>query len=77
MAGQYFVAWVLCGYTQPTCGVAMFKSSVKQIPFAGSPNMSYFLSLNLCCEAELSYFPFLIQELEGSLKPGIKLQEKE
>lgn len=43
--------------------------------------MSYFfslsLSLNLCCETELSYFPFLIQELEGLLKPGIKLQEKE
>ena len=42
-----------------------------------SLRMCVCVSLNLCCETELSYFPFLIQELEGSLKPGIRLQEKE
>lgn len=74
--GAHRYMWVHRAYMW-CCQV--FKSSVKQIPFASSPNMSFFFflppSLNLCCE--LSYFPFLIQELEGSLKPGIKLQEKE
>lgn len=70
------------GYTACTCcSCQVLKSNVKQIPFASSPGMSLSVcvcvSLNLCCETELSYFPFLIQELEGSLKPGIRLQEKE
>lgn len=81
------LAWVWCVSTQSLHGLFLsgVKVQCKANTITSNPKMCFVLlvfffpslSLTLCRETELSYFPFLIQELEGLLKPGIKLQEKE